>query len=106
MRTALPIPLSIPSCRILGLVQKISSPTSSILAPRAAVKLRQPSQLFSPMPSSMRMIGYCFTHDSQILMSSSELMAFLEDLKSTYLPSSHISLAAGSRQIEISVDGL
>src|SRR5208337_2176282 len=88
------------------LVQKISSPTNSILLPSATVKLRQPSQSFSPMPSSRSTIGYCFAHDSQILISSSEVIAFLLDLKSTYFPSSHISLAAGSRQIEISVDGL
>ena len=51
-------------------------------------------------------MGYWFTHDSQIPISSCGVMAFLVDLKRTYFPSSHISLAAGSRQMEMSSPGL
>src|ERR1017187_9430616 len=82
MRIAFPIPLSIPSCRILGLVQKISSPTSSILFPRATVKSRQPSQSVSPMPSSRSTMGYWFTHDSQILIRSEDIVSHQFDLVS------------------------
>src|SRR6516165_8285310 len=106
MRMELPIPCSIPFARIFGLVQNRSSPTSSILLPSFSVSVFQPAQSFSAMPSSSRMMGYWLHHESHRATISSDVFRDLSDLKNRYLPSSHISLVAGSRQIEMSLPGL
>ena len=46
-------PSAMPSARIFGLVTKMSSPTSWIFEPSALVRSAQPSQSFSPRPSSI-----------------------------------------------------
>ncbi len=48
-----------PFLRNSVLVTKRSSPTSWTRAPISSVISFQPSQSFSPIPSSMEMIGYC-----------------------------------------------
>src|SRR5215813_4849466 len=105
MRMALAMLLSIPCWRIFGLVQNKSSPTRSDKVPSFSVNAFHPSQSSSAMPSSMETIGYCLTHDDHSVTISSEDFLDLSDLKKTYLPSSHISLVAGSRQMEISLPG-
>src|SRR5215510_5231181 len=105
MRTALATFASIPCWRIFGFVQNKSSPTNREASPSVSVKAFHPSQSSSAMPSSMETIGYCVTHDDHSATISSEDFLDLSDLKKTYLPSSHISLVAGSRHMEISLPG-
>src|SRR5271166_640430 len=100
MRIELPIPSSIPLAKIAGFVQKRSSPTSSTLVPSSSVSAFQPDQSFSAMPSSSSTMGYCPTHEDHRVTISSGVFFDLSDLKNRYLPSSHISEVAGSRQIE------
>src|SRR5262249_54150348 len=106
MRTELPTPSAMPFARIVGLVQKRSSPTNSAFLPSSLVSVFQPAQSFSAIPSSSSTMGYCFTHDDHKATISSEDFFDLSDLKNRYFPSSHISLVAGSRQIEMSSPGL
>src|SRR5208283_4469 len=106
MRIELPIPSSIPLAKIAGFVQKRSSPTSSTLVPSSSVSAFQPDQSFSAMPSSSSTMGYCPTHEDHRVTISSGVFFDLSDLKNRYLPSSHISEVAGSRQIEMSSPGL
>src|SRR5882724_2945523 len=103
IRMALAIPLSMPCWRMVGLVQNRSSPTSSTLDPIASVNAFQPSQSFSAMPSSIETIGYWRIQDDQSDTISSEDFALLSDLNMMYFPFSHISLEAGSRQMEMSL---
>src|SRR5512132_2671924 len=98
----LPTPSSMPRLRISGLVQKMSSPTSSTFVPNSEVRIFQPCQSFSARPSSISTIGYCPTHDSHSSTISSDVFVDLSDLKWTYLPFSHISLVAGLRHSESS----
>ena len=56
---ALAIPRSMARVMIAGLVQKLSSPTSSVLPPSRAVSAIQPSSSSSPRPSSIRCTGNC-----------------------------------------------
>ena len=59
------ISAELPMCRAMarvmmaGLVQKMSSPTSSVVAPRRVVSAIQPSSSSSPRPSSIRCTGNC-----------------------------------------------
>ena len=53
----LPMPRSMAAVMMAGLVQKMSSPTSSVVAPRRAVSAIQPSSSSSPRPSSIRCTG-------------------------------------------------
>src|SRR5215510_6293495 len=105
MRMALATCASIPCWRIFGFVQNKSSPTKSATSPSVFVNAFHPSQSSSAIPSSMETIGYCLTHDDHNATISAEDFLDLSDLKNTYLPSSHISLVAGSRQREISLPG-
>ncbi|MNN32316.1 hypothetical protein D3C81_1460370 [compost metagenome] len=57
IRIELPMPLSMPSLRILVLVTNRSSPTSCTFSPILSVSTFQPAQSDSSMPSSMEMIG-------------------------------------------------
>src|SRR5262245_31688292 len=102
MRMALATFVSIPCWRIFGLVQNKSSSTKTAREPSVSVSTFHPSQSSSAIPSSMETIGYCSTHDDHSATISSEDFLDLSDLKNTYLPSSHISLVAGSRHMEIS----
>ena len=54
---ALAIPRSMARAMIAGLVQKLSSPTSSTWPPSRAVSAIQPSSSSSPSPSSIRCTG-------------------------------------------------
>ena len=57
MSEALPTLRAIASVMIAGFVHKISSPTSSTLSPRRAVRRSQPSQSDSAKPSSSSQTG-------------------------------------------------
>src|SRR4030095_4279798 len=105
MRMALATFASIPCWRIFGFVQNKSSPTKRARAPSVSVNAFHPFQSSSAMPSSIETIGYCLTHDDHSAIISSEDFLDLSDLKNTYLPSSHISLVAGSRHMEMSLPG-
>ena len=94
----LAICLSIPVCKRFTLVTNRSSPTSWHLAPTAWVRAFQPFQSSSAMPSSIEIMGYCFTHFSQNFTSSSLLTILPLLLWNTYFffLASHNSLLAAS----------
>jgi len=95
IRAELAMPSAIAWVMIAGLVQKMSSPTSWIRPPRAAVRAFQPSRSDSPSPSSMLQIGNAST-----MASYRATMSALEnDFPFTlYVPSAWWnSEAAGSR---------
>ena len=56
-RAAVGTPSAMAAEMMAGLVQRLSSPTSWIVPPRAAVSCFQPSGSCSPRPSSMLQIG-------------------------------------------------
>ena len=100
---ALAIPLSMPICSLSTLVTNKSSPTIWHLLPMACVRAFQPFQSSSAIPSSIEAMGYCFTHFSQNLTSSSLLIALPLLLWNTYFffLASHNSLLAASIAITI-----
>ena len=53
------MPRAMAAVMMAGLVQKMSSPTSSVVPPRRAVSAIQPSSSSSPRPSSIRCTGNC-----------------------------------------------
>src|SRR5688572_2601106 len=90
--------LSIPCCKRSTLVTKRSSPTNWHLSPTASVSIFHPSQSSSAQPSSIDLIGYCFTQLAQYCTSCSLVISFPSLLWKTYfffLPS-HSSLLAAS----------
>ena len=59
------------------LVTNRSSPTSWTLSPMALVSMAQPSQSFSPMPSSREMMGYLAAKFFHMLTICCLVMVFL-----------------------------
>ncbi|MNL74434.1 hypothetical protein D3C87_2000720 [compost metagenome] len=79
--------LSMPSFRILVLVTNRSSPTSCTLAARRSVRIFQPSQSPSAMPSSMEMMGYLSHQPASMSVHWVAVSVRLPSPASTYMPS-------------------
>ena len=103
---ALAMPFSIPSWRICRVGAE------DVVAHQFDPRSESRGEIFPSLP--IVLTHAVFQQHDRILIHPGlpdldqflEVMAFLVDLKRMYLPSSHISLAAGSRQMEISSPGL
>src|SRR5208283_2053096 len=78
MRIELATCSSIPRLRNLGLVTKMSSPTSCVFAPSSRVRIFQPAQSSSASGSSSETIGYFLSHPAY----NSTICAALRELLS------------------------
>jgi len=78
--------MQMPSFRILVLVTNRSSPTSCTFCPSALVRIAQPSQSFSPIASSIEMIGY-LSHQVSSRLVNSVAVRIMPSPARWYLPS-------------------
>ncbi len=108
MRIELATPSRIPRLSRCVFVTNRSSPTSWIFFPKASVMIFQPAQSSSAMPSSMEMMGYCFTQFAQNSTICWGVFSLLSDFLKTYFFfwGSKNSLAAGSKARAMSVPAL